>query len=181
VFQILEGDTTEVTTSPRKPTLTPMDRVMRRTNTKVEPGCCWECSLAKSSGHGYPHAGVKINGKTRSLPVHQIVWMAKEGVTSIPKGKMVTHTCDNKKCCNPDHLVLGDSKTNGRDAVTNGKHRTKFLTEGKARAIFRARHQWGWSLGRICAKWGVSPPTVRDIASQRTWRETTNPLVHLVK
>lgn len=35
---------------------------------------------------------------------------------SIPKGIVVRHKCHNKRCCNPDHLILGTDKDNYADS-----------------------------------------------------------------
>jgi hypothetical protein len=151
-----------------------LDRVMAHTNSKVAPGACWCCRLSKNAGSGYPATTVK--GKNYS--VHQIVWMAKEGVTSIPKGKKVTHTCDNKECVNPDHLVLGDSRTNGADAVKNGKHRTKYLTPEIATAIWKARHRKKpVPIRELAAKYGCPTRAVQHIANGTRWVGVTAPLV----
>jgi hypothetical protein len=47
---------------------------------------------------------------------------------SIPKGLVVMHTCDNRKCVNPDHLVLGRPIDNFHD--TSGERQTKKLLAG---------------------------------------------------
>lgn len=34
---------------------------------------------------------------------------------------LVRHTCDNRKCCNPDHLILGTHKDNTADMFSRGR------------------------------------------------------------
>lgn len=42
----------------------------------------------------------------------------------------VCHKCDVPLCCNPDHLFLGDAKTNAQDKVRKGRARGRFSNEG---------------------------------------------------
>ncbi|UGO47583.1 HNH endonuclease [Morganella phage vB_MmoP_Lilpapawes] len=35
----------------------------------------------------------------------------------IPAGMVVRHTCDNKRCVNPNHLLLGTRKENTHDML----------------------------------------------------------------
>jgi len=44
----------------------------------------------------------------------------------IPKGKLVLHSCDNKKCVNPLHLSVGDHSQNIQEAWDRGM---RFYTE----------------------------------------------------
>jgi hypothetical protein len=39
----------------------------------------------------------------------------------IPKGKMICHHCDNPACVNPEHLYLGDGKSNKQDCIRRGR------------------------------------------------------------
>ncbi len=50
--------------------------------------------------------------------VHRLVFMLHNG--SIPKGKVVTQSCKNKRCINPAHLIL---LTNSYDKVKKFCHR----------------------------------------------------------
>ena len=39
----------------------------------------------------------------------------------IPLGAYVLHTCDNPKCVNPNHLMLGNQRENMRQAALRGR------------------------------------------------------------
>lgn len=83
-------------------------------------GECWESSYAKRKY--YPQ--MKIDGRQVSL--HRAAYAAFVG--SIPEGAWVLHKCDNRRCCRPDHLYLGDRRRNIQDAVDR-----KRLPGGKPR------------------------------------------------
>jgi hypothetical protein len=68
----------------------------------------------------------------RSLPATHIAWLLRHG--SLPDGDMLHH-CDNTRCVNPDHLYVGDDRTNIRDAVNRLRH---------ARRICAVRTPDGW-------------------------------------
>lgn len=79
---------------------------------------CWEWTGAKR-GRGY--GAFKVNGKIvyahrYSFELH---W-GKLGHRSL----VVRHTCDNRLCCNPNHLIMGTAKENTQDAIHRGRHIT---------------------------------------------------------
>lgn len=66
-------------------------------------------------GNGYARA--TVNRKTDYA--HRHVYRLLKG--EIPEGMDVCHTCDNRKCINPDHLFLGSRLDNMQDAKAKGR------------------------------------------------------------
>jgi hypothetical protein len=115
--------------------------------------------------HGYGRMRV---GKTKRR-LHQISYELNVG--PIPAGLIVRHRCDNRICCNPDHLVLGTVIDNIRDMDKRGrrsvgvKHNAK-LTEEDVRAIRADRRM----KRLIAADYGISHGIVINIQRRVDWR-----------
>lgn len=69
---------------------------------------CWPWLGGKTRG-GYGDDRRKTLGVRRA---HRAAWVAKYGY--IPE-LQVLHKCDNRICCNPNHLYLGDHQDNMDD------------------------------------------------------------------
>ncbi len=80
---------------------------------KRGPDDCWPW-LASSLPSGYG----KLNLGGSSYLAHRIVYKLAKGE---PGDLHVCHSCDNPKCCNPNHLWLGTAADNQRDSGEKGR------------------------------------------------------------
>lgn len=85
-------------------------RLLLRIKIDFKTGCWnWTGCIC----HGY---GMINDGTNRTA--HRIMWILFYG--SPPDGVSVCHSCNNKKCLNPNHLYLGTTQQNMRDASRDG-------------------------------------------------------------
>jgi hypothetical protein len=79
-------------------------------------GDCWLWTGAiLKTGYG----SIRIDHK--AIRAHRAAYELSVG--PIPAGALLRHTCDNPRCVNPTHLLLGNKRSNTQDAIERGQHR----------------------------------------------------------
>lgn len=78
---------------------------------------CWEWQGATASGYGR----VKVWRKVVSA--HRLAFQLAFPEVDV-KGFDVCHKCDNRRCCNPEHLFKGTRSDNMQDCKRKGRLNT---------------------------------------------------------
>src|SRR3972149_473922 len=130
----------------------------------LTPCHIWEGTLDKN-GYGQTN----VTGTTKRA--HRIAWKLSKGET--PPG--LRHICDNRPCCNVDHLTPGTQQENVRDRQIRGRQArgerqgNAHLTERKVKRIFRLRRS-GLSLAAVATQIGLSKSHCCSILKGHYWK-----------
>jgi hypothetical protein len=73
------------------------------------PEECWNWK----SGLGHGNYGQFWDG-CANVRTNRYAW-EYHNKCKVPEGKLILHTCDNPKCCNPKHLYCGTQSNNMQD------------------------------------------------------------------
>lgn len=147
-----------------------LEERFRHAGHRVTESGCHEWTRAKNS-RGY---GNLSDGK-RTRSAHRVAWELANG-RPVPHGLEIRHTCDNRACVNPDHLIIGTHKQNMEDRSIRGRYRgeqspTAKLTEDDVREI-RSRLV-GVTVAELARTYGVAQRTMWAVVSGRSWKHVT--------
>lgn len=137
------------------------------------PDKCWEWQGGTTQGaYGiisrYPPTG-RVTYRAHRLAYEHFVG-------PIPEGMHVLHSCHNPPCCNPAHLSVGTHAENMQQKIDAGRsnrgerHGHAKLTEAAVLDIRKRYRRYEQGLIKaLAAEYNVSPKTVQDAATGRTW------------
>ena len=139
-----------------------MNLAKLRDRCKLTESGCWEWQGATAAGYGR----VKVWRKVVSA--HRLAFQLANPEVDV-KGFDVCHRCDNRRCCNPEHLFKGTRSENMQDCKAKGRlnHTVKYgedfietvremLSEGFARREISRRLGWEWgTLYRFEKRYGL--------------------------
>lgn len=121
---------------------------------------------------------VKHQGKQQL--VHRLVYCQANSIDieSI-KGLVVRHTCDNPRCINPNHLLLGTNEDNQRDkaerrlsgnlklTVEQVAEIRRTCTPGKKQGFAKSQ---GFTYLALAKRFGVDHGAIRDAFLRKTFK-----------
>lgn len=121
--------------------------------------------------HGYG----QVNVKGDITACHRLVFKLTHGRWPRPTAR---HTCDNRACINPRHIIEGTQADNMRDKVIRGRApRGESIPNSKLtnaivieiRTKYTPRHK-SYSGIALATRYGVSPSTISEVVSLKRWR-----------
>lgn len=140
---------------------------------KRGPDECWPWTKSVDRD-GYGMIGRRENGRTVMHKAHVVAFELEHGG---PATANVLHKCNNPPCCNPAHLYEGSHSDNRRDCVDAGRARNRPVLNAAdviaLRAKFEDRRPTMKELADLATAHGVSPKTIENAVTGRTWRNVT--------
>lgn len=128
----------------------------------------------RGNHHGY--GVVTLNSKNYRL--HRVVYCRVNSIKIEEiDGKVIRHTCDNPRCINPDHLVLGSHADNMNDMALRRRGNNLKLTidnvkEIRATCVPNKRgvndDKNKFSFSALARKFGVNLTSIKKVFNGKT-------------
>jgi hypothetical protein len=109
---------------------------------------------------------------------HRVAYCKSKGIALQDiRGLVVRHTCDNPRCINPEHLLIGTHQDNADDKVRRGRQQrgvdvntVKLSPEDITHIRKRIKPYCRLNGARALAKlYGVSHSTINAVVAGKTW------------
>lgn len=148
------------------------------------PNECWDWRGAvTSSGYG----NLSWHGLT--VQAHRVAYFLTNGGIALPTNfrqegvaaryrRFVLHKCDNRLCCNPEHLFLGSMRSNLLDAYAKGRkaqprsmHANAKLTATQVTTI-RRRYDTGQNTQQqLAVEFGVTQRVISLLVRRESYKD----------
>ncbi len=145
-----------------------IERFHSNVDSTADTSKCW--NWKKSLTHkGY---GQAWDGKT-VVRANRVAYMLANNV-ELTTEQHIMHTCDNRACCNPNHLVLGTNADNMADKVAKcrqSKGQGTGMSKLTPKQIIEIRNDYANEIRRVTAKiFNVTPQAISNILSGSRWK-----------
>lgn len=143
-------------------------RIAGRFWAKVEKAeGCWLWRGARSAnGYGNVRVGSQRDGTRGNARAHRVAFELAGGD---PAAEVIMHSCDNRQCVNPAHLVGGTAQENARDCINKGRGNRRHLDDERAAAV-RTAVATGGRRADVAACFGISHSQVTRIVKGVCWK-----------
>lgn len=145
---------------------------------------CWEWKGRKtSSGYG------SLSWHGSPVQAHRVAYFLALGGIELATNfrqqgvarkyqKFVLHSCDNRVCCNPEHLFLGSMRANQLDAYSKGRkqqpksrHVNAKLTAAQVNAIRRRYNSGGVTQMVLAKEYKVTQRVISLIVRHESYKD----------
>jgi hypothetical protein len=146
------------------------DRILSK--IVIDDAGCWNW-IGSLDQDGYGSIGIIVYGKQYKFRAHRVSF--EEFKSKLTKDLYVLHTCNNRKCVNPDHLYEGTQKENCQDTVNSGnslkgeRSKRSILKQIQVDEI-RQLLDSGVSGSVLADRFGVHSSTICAIKMRRNWK-----------
>lgn len=131
---------------------------------------CWIWDKTKDfDGYGV------LKHRNKYFKIHRFFFEFFKG--KIPISYSVLHSCDNRSCCNPDHLFLGNQIDNVNDMVSKKRNRGAKGEGNKCSKLknenideIRRLYSLGISYKKISLMFGVNSSTIGKVIRRENWK-----------
>lgn len=139
---------------------------------------CWEWTASKKRGYGVIRNRIyQYHGRGGCLLAHRVAAAYFNGLSLADiQDKCIMHSCDNRGCVKPAHLIIGDRTLNAQDCFQKRRHafgerngRAK-LTYAKAAEIRSTKATTNISFAALAARYSVTPRIVQLIVRNKIWK-----------
>ena len=133
------------------------------------------CHIWKRHVEGSGYGQVYFQGK--HTQAHRFLWQLLHG--PLTANSLVCHTCDNRRCLNPNHLFIGTHQDNSDDKMNKGRSVSSpgqrngnvKLTPWQVGFIRHIGHSISYA--KMAPLFGVTPEMISLIVNNKNWKEGT--------
>ncbi len=125
---------------------------------------CWNWQGTMRKGYG------RITNQGKRVDAHRLSYEFYKG--KIPKGLIVRHKCDNPRCVNPKHLLVGTYGNNISDMFKRNRANIGKKLNTEAIKVIRWMLKYRSESGlyaKLSKLYHVNHTTLRKIERNKTW------------